>query len=163
MKPKNTSPSIFEAIEMLKQVSIDLPNACRGPTAQELIEAESFLEAPLPPAFKVFLAHAGSYRLPYWEIFWVGDHSPGDYDIIEANRSEREDADPALPSFLITFHNNGMGDQLCFDTRFPDQTGECPIVFWDHELSVDQKIDVVAGNFAEWLYHEAQRELSASS
>ena len=152
-------PSIHEAIELLKQASIAEPDVCRAPTTEELARAESYLGAPLPPAFKVFLAHAGSCQLPYWETFWVGDDSLGYRNIIEANRSEREDAQPALPAFLITFHNNGMGDQLCFDTRFPAPTGEYPIVFWDHELPADQHLDVVADSFADWLYDEAQTRL----
>ena len=149
-------PSIYEAIELLKLASIPKPDACRAPTPEEIERAESYLGAPLPPSFKTFLAQAGSYKLPFWETFWVGDDSLGYRNIIEANRSEREDSDPALPRYLITFHNNGMGDQLCFDTRSLTPTGEYSIVFWDHELSSDQDPDVVADDFADWLYDEAQ-------
>jgi len=155
-------PSIQEAIELLKQATIAEPSVFRAPTTEELAHAESYLGAPLPPTFKVFLASAGSYKLPYWETFWVGDDSLGYRNIIEANRSEREDAEPALPPFLITFHNNGMGDQLCFDTRFRALNGEYPIVFWDHELPADQDPNVVADSFAHWLYHEAQTSLKQS-
>jgi len=153
-------PSIFEAIELLKEASIAKPTIFRAPTFEEIARAESQLGSPLPPAFKIFLAEAGSYQLPYLEIFWVGDDSLGYGNLIEANRSEREDVEPALPPFLITFHNNGMGDQICFDTRFPRSDGEFPIVFWDHEQSADQEIDPIAACFADWFYDEAQRVIT---
>lgn len=88
-------PSIHEAIELLKLASIAQPRACPAPTAEELARAESYLGAPLPPSFKIFLAEAGFYKLRYWETFWVGDDSLGYRNIIEANRTEREDAEPA--------------------------------------------------------------------
>ena len=95
-------PSIQEVIELLKQASIAEPNVRRAPTTEEIARAESYLCALLPPTFKVFLAQAGSYQLPFWETFWVGDDSLGYRNLIEANRSEREDVEPALPPFLIT-------------------------------------------------------------
>jgi hypothetical protein len=153
-------PSIHEAIELLKLASIAKPRGCRAPTAEELARAESYLGAPLPPSFKIFLAEAGSYKLRYWETFWVGDDSLGYRNIIEANRAEREGAEPALPTFLITFHNNGMGDHLCFDARSQTPTGEYSIAFWDHELPADQDFDIVADDFAEWLYDEVQTRLN---
>lgn len=153
-------PTIHEAIELLKLASIAEPRASRPPTPEELAATESYLGAPLPPSFKVFLAKAGCYKLRFWETFWVGDDSLGYRNIIEANRSEREDADPALPPFLITFRNNGMGDQLCFDTRSKSATGEYPVVLWDHESPADEDLDIVADDFAEWLYDEVQERLN---
>ena len=73
---------------------------------------------------------------------------------------ERHEVTTPLPEFLITFHNNGSGDQLCFDTRHPNPDGEYPIVFWDHELTPEENLenlDVVADSFAEWLWEEVQQ------
>ena len=99
---------------------------------------------------------------PYWEVYWVGDASLSHRHIVEANRSEHEEVNSPLPDFLITFHNNGAGDQLCFDTRHPDSRGEHPIVFWDHELTPSQNLaglEVVASDFPTWLAQEARRVL----
>jgi hypothetical protein len=60
----------------------------------------------------------------------------------------------------VTFHNNGCGDQLCFDTRTPDYLGKYPIVFWDHERTSEENPEdllPVAENFAEWLKLEVDQ------
>lgn len=64
--------------------------------------------------------------------------------------SERQEMYPPLPSFLVTFFNDGFGNQHCLDAR---QTidGEHQIVFWNHELGPDQSPELIAGSFEEWL------------
>ncbi len=136
------------------------------PSPEQIKDAEAKLGVPLPPSFKTFLEQAGEYSLPFWEVYWVGDSSLGYRHIAEANRSERDEADSPLPTFLVTFHNNGMGDQVCFDTRSPDAGGECPVVFWDHERTPDQNLkglQVLAPDFASWLRQEAEEGLNESS
>ena len=64
-----------------------------------------------------------------------------------------------MPEYLVAFHNNGCGDQLCFDTRAADLHGEYPIVFWDHELTTEENLrdlSPVAESFAEWLMEEVE-------
>ena len=150
---------IDEAIESLKAKSITEPDVVPPPTQAQLADAEAKLGFKFPPSFLVFLSKAGAYKLRYWEIFWVGDESLRYRNIIEANRSEREDSEPALPAFLVTFHNNGCGDQLCFDTRKRDGDGEYPIVFWDHERTAEENLESLspmADNFADWLMQEVE-------
>jgi cell wall assembly regulator SMI1 len=150
---------IDDAIEALKMASIAEPRAVPPPTPGQIAAAERSLGLTFPQSFRVFLERAGAYALPFWQTYWIGDESLGYRNIVEANRSEREEAEPALPPFLVTFHNNGMGDQLCFDTRNPDESGEYTIVFWDHELSREENLEnleVVADSFAEWLMDEIE-------
>ncbi|HPS90331.1 MAG TPA: SMI1/KNR4 family protein [Methanosarcina vacuolata] len=150
---------IDEAIEGLKAKSIQKPDIVPPPTPAQIADAEAKLGCKFPPSFLAFLNQAGSYQLRYWETFWVGDESLRYRNIVEANRSEREESDPALPDFLITFHNNGCGDQLCFDTRKPGNDGEYPIVFWDHEGTAEENLESlspVADNFADWLMQEVK-------
>ena len=145
------------AIEGLKAKSIREPRVLAPPTQGQIDDAEAKLFLKFPPSFLTFLAEAGSYGLSYWETYWVGDSSLGSQNIIEANRSEHEDVSSALPVFLVAFHNNGCGDQLCFDTRNPDELGEYPIVFWDHERTNEENLEdltPVADNFADWLMQE---------
>ncbi|MGB8355621.1 MAG: SMI1/KNR4 family protein [Chthoniobacteraceae bacterium] len=148
---------IDQAIDGLKSKSIPQPRIVPPPTPAQIAEAEAALNFKFPPGFLVFLSLAGSYTLSYWETYWVGDESLDWRNIIKANMSERNDVEPALPEFLVTFHNNGCGDQLCFDTRKPDEAGEYPIVFWDHERTEEenlQNLASVANSFAEWLMEE---------
>jgi|ERR1051326_1539750 cell wall assembly regulator SMI1 len=150
---------IDEAIEGLKAKSIQTSNVVPPPTQAQIADTEAKLGFKFPPSFVTFLDKAGSYKLRYWETFWVGDDSLRYRNIVEANRSEREDSEPALPVFLVTFHNNGCGDQLCFDTRKPGEDGEYPIVFWDHERTVEENLESlspVAKNFADWLMQEVE-------
>jgi hypothetical protein len=150
---------IHDAIAGLKAKSIEKPNIVPAPTQAQIRDAEAKLGFKFPPTFLTFLENAGSYCMSYWETFWVGDDSLGGRNIVKANISEREDATSALPAFLIAFHNDGCGDQFCFDTRRSDQDGEYPIVFWDHELSAENNLlDLfpVAHNFADWLMQEVQ-------
>ncbi len=146
---------IDEGIASLKEKSIPEPRIGPPPTADMISDAETKLKCKFPPSFLTFLENSGSYQLPFWEPYWVGPCER--QDIVEANRFEREESSSPLPSYLVSFFNNGMGDQLCFDTRKADRSGEYPIVFWDHELSQEEnlaKLEVVADNFAEWLIDE---------
>ena len=105
---------------------------------------------------------------PCAEFYWVGEESLGAGHIVAANRREREEAGSPLPHFMVAFYNDGMGNQVCFDTR-RSEDGEYPIVFWDHELEAEENLGacglpsetlesagMVAVSFPEWLkrHHE---------
>ena len=83
---------------------------------------------------------------------------------MNANRVEHEQSSSPLPPFLVAFYNDGMGNQVCFDTRTRSSDGEYPVVFWDHELDPQENVEassrtaetfesagVVALSFSEWL------------
>ena len=151
--------AIHTAIELLKAKSIEKPKCVPAPTKVQVSQAEAELGFTFPPSFLVFLSRAGNYTLPYWQTYWVGDDSLSHRNIITANVSEQTEAASPLPSFLVSFHNNGCGDQLCFDTRKPDKRGEYPVVFWDHELTPEenlQNLTTVAYDFSEWLIRETE-------
>jgi len=157
--------SITQAIDALKSASINKPEIMRAPSENQIQEAELKLGFRTPPSFRTFLEEAGAYQLPYWETYWIGDESLGYRNIIEANMVERGESDSPLPLFLITFHNNGMGDQDCFDTRQCEENGEYKIIFWDHEISAQENLadlTVIADDFAEWLFTEVQTQLPKS-
>ena len=150
---------IEEAIAGLKAKSIYKPRVSPAPSNEQIAEAEAQIGCKFPPSYLTFLALCGSYQLPYWETYWVG---PSDrQDIVEMNQQERKDTESPLPPYLVAFFNNGMGDQVCFDTRTVDTKGECSIVFWNHDLSPLENLkhlEQIAPNFAEWLMEEVTRE-----
>ncbi|MEY4385707.1 MAG: cell-wall, partial [Verrucomicrobiota bacterium] len=91
-------------------------------------------------------------------------------NIIAANHRERLVSSSPLPHFLVAFYNDGMGNQVCFDTRSRSADEEYPVVFWDHELGTDENIDasrrasasresagVIASSFSDWLKSEVER------
>lgn len=61
-----------------------------------------------PPSFIEFLKKAGSLALPYWETYWVNGKEKE--DIVSANNFEHTEVESALPDYLITFQNDGMGN-----------------------------------------------------
>ena len=135
------------------------------PSADEVALAESSLKIKFPASFLSFMTQARPMQLNHCAIFyWVGGEGLKEGNIVVFNRREREEASSPLPSFLISFYNDGMGNQVCFDTRYPAADGEYPIVFWDHELSAEENLDastkasesnestgIVARSFPDWL------------
>lgn len=149
--------TIDKAMKALRENSIDEPDAVPAPTVEQIADAEAKLGITFPPSFRVFLDQGGSYQLPFWETYWVGDRKLGAREIVRANKRLRKELE--LPEFLVAFHDNGGGDQLCFDTRKRDKNGEHPIVYWAHECSVEENLEdleIVARNFAAWLLTEAE-------
>lgn len=147
---------INAAIAGLRRKSILAAEVVPVPTDSQIRDTEQKLGIKFPPSFLTYLQEANDVQLRYWETYWVGDESLGWRNIVAANEAER-DTDAPLPSYLVAFFNNGCGDQLCFDTRHRSSEGEYPIVFWDHELSVDDNLadlTVMADDFAEWLQQE---------
>jgi hypothetical protein len=147
---------IETAIQGLRRKSIAEPECVPAPVPEQIQDAERKLGIQFPPSFLRFLREAGDCQLPFWQTYWIGGAALGWRNIVAANEAER-DTDVPLPSFLVAFHNNGCGDQLCFDTRQRSPDGEHPIVFWDHESTVAENLAdlyVVADDFAEWLQQE---------
>ena len=139
------------------------------PTADAVARAESDLSIRFPASFVSFMRESRPMELPPCaEFYWVGEESLGAGHIVAANRREREEAGAPLPHFLVAFYNDGMGNQVCFDTRRSGD-GEYPIVFWDHELEAEENLaasvcpsetsesaGIVAASFSAWLksHHE---------
>ena len=134
------------------------------PSDQAVTGAEAALAISFPSSFIAFMRKQREMRLPICaRFYWVGDESL-EHNIIAANQREREEVSVPLPNFLIAFYDDGMGNQVCFDTRRRSAAGEYPIVFWDHELTAEENIaasqqvarnresaGIVASSFDGWL------------
>lgn len=148
------------AIEALIFASTDEPDPVCAPSEQEIAATEQALGKPLPPDFKFFMERCGIYQLEDWQTYWVGDDSLAFRNIVDANMEARKHTDAPLPAFLIAFHQNDMGDEICFDTRDPDEQGEYPVVVWDYGFSPEQNLanlTVLASHFADWLQREVHQ------
>jgi hypothetical protein len=132
-------------------------------TAGAVTRAESDLKIRFPASFISFLRDSRPMQLPPCAtLYWIYEDLCADY-IVAANRREREASSP-LPYFMVAFYTDGMGNQICFDTRRPSHDGEYPIVFWDHELGADENLEasttvarnhesagIIASSFPDWL------------
>lgn len=135
------------------------PDYTRPPTPEEIAEAESTLGAPLPPDYVYFLQKVGAYNLQFWQTFPIASGASCERDIVSLNQELRQLDDPKLPEYLIAFHHTGCGDYLCFDTSRPDFRGECPIIYWSHEMSTEDNIKdpyEFAESFATHLIQDAE-------
>ena len=141
------------------------------PSDEAIVRAETALSIRFPSSFVSFMRETRTMRLPVCaRFYWIGDESLGTENIIAANRQEHEETSSSLPHFLVAFYNDGMGNQVCFDTRHRSDDGEYPIVFWDHELGTDENLEassqasehpesagVIAPSFPVWLKIEHEK------
>ena len=135
------------------------------PSIEAVAEAELALNIKFPRSFMAFMQQAHPMQLPPCAgFYWIKPSNGNVEDIITANRREHGEASSPLPDFLVAFYNDGMGNQVCFDTRNRSESGEYSIVFWDHELRADENLvaaqhrssnhettGIIAISFHEWL------------
>ncbi len=137
--------------------------------AEDAIErAEAELKTSLPTSFRKLLRTPPPLPADLCaRLYWVGEDNETMDDIVAANRQEHEEAGSPLPAFLIAFAHDGMGNQICFDTRHMAADGEYPVVFWDHELESEENLKLseqpaknresagmISPSFAAWLKAE---------
>jgi cell wall assembly regulator SMI1 len=94
-----------------------------------IVAAEKELGMMLPPSYRKLVTTTDprdkEYGL-YW--VWVDGLDTFSEDIVSVNQRFHGDY---APPFLIAVFGTDEGDEYCFDTRYPDERGEYPIVLWD--------------------------------
>jgi len=135
------------------------------PSKEAIAIAEMSLKIKFPQSFIAFLQSSRQMNLPICaRFYWVGEENLGERNILLANQQERVASASPLPEFLVAFYNDGMGNQVCFDTRCRSEDGEYAIVLWDHEHEADENLKaserpsansesagVIALSFSDWL------------
>jgi cell wall assembly regulator SMI1 len=125
----------------------------RGATPQEIELAEERLGVALPESHKEFLERFGWASLEGMELYGLGKDVPAYLDLVEVTLSERTEMRPRLPKRLVPLMNDGAGNHYCLDAMFREQ-GECPVVYWDHNLRESQDPEYVALSLEAWLSEE---------
>ncbi len=124
-------------------------------TDKEIKDAENELEIELPESYRAFQLEFGNFDWGILEVHSVKTPFLGVSNIVGITLSERTECHPNMPTHLIPFSDNGGGDSYCFDTsNYTDK--ECQVVFWDHTDSKNQKPEVVAKDFLEWIEKEIE-------
>jgi hypothetical protein len=121
-----------------------------GATIEQLQAAELELRVVLRGSYRAFLEAFGWGGVDDIEIFGLGSDVPLHLDLIAITMSERNDAQPPLPLYLIPVANDGAGNLFCLDASEAFRE-EYPMVFWNHEAGPDQEPEPVARDFAAWL------------
>jgi putative acetyltransferase len=154
--------------------SIELWRPPPVPTPDQIADAQSRLGIRFPGSYLIFLRAGRPMTLSDCAGFhWPGDASLGSRHIVEANRWLHKECGSPSPEYLVTFYNDGFGNEVCFDTRKPGPDGEYPIVFWDHELGAQGNLEhcekpaassvnagVIASGFTDW-FNRLQTEIKA--
>jgi hypothetical protein len=96
-------------------------------TEDDIDQIEEDLGITLPPSYRELVLSCDGEEF-YGTIYWLGDDVPDHFSMIET-RGAME-----MPSFLLPLIDLGDGDLYCFDTRYPDDAGEYPLVVLNHEL-----------------------------
>lgn len=122
-------------------------------TVDDLTAAQDALGCRFPDSYGWFQLEFGDVRRGPLEIYTVRTSEPSYLNIVGINLDERREARPRLPAHLIAFSDSGGGDLICFDTSAL-RDGECPIVWWNHELDEGQSPEPAAPSFLDWIESE---------
>jgi cell wall assembly regulator SMI1 len=142
------SPELVRRLRLFHQAEFG-----RGATPQEIELAEERLGVELPGSYKEFLGQFGWASLEGLEIYGLGTDVPAHLNLVKVTLSERAEMRPRLPSRLVPLMNDGAGNHYCLDVASREQ-GECPVVFWDHNVGESQVLEYVALNLEAWLSEE---------
>lgn len=129
----------------------------QGATDEAIRQAERELGVTFPDGYRAFLRDFGWGGFGF-ELFGLGPGVPRHLDLIHITLSERTEPFIRIPHHLVPIMNDGGGNHYCLDTASM-RGGECPVVFWDHELSEDQVPSKDADAFASWLDERIDIEL----
>ncbi len=121
-----------------------------GASVEEIAETERLLGVSLLVSSRAFMRNFGWASFAHETLYGIGKSVPKPYELVRNAMAEWSVMMPAMPVYLIPLLNDGAGNHYCLNTLRREQ-GECPVVFWDNEQSVQQVPKEVATSFAEWL------------
>jgi antitoxin YobK len=147
------SDRYVEVARQFREASADDAGTFTPATLEDLTTAQEALGCRFPDSYTWFQLEFGDVSRSLLDIYTVRPADPPNRNIVGINLLERQEGGPRLPSHLIAFSDSGGGDLYCFDTSaFRD--GECPVVWWDHELDEDQSPEPAAPSFLDWIESE---------
>lgn len=127
-------------------------------TAEEVSASELALGCRFPDSYRWFQLEFGDFRHGPLDIYSVRRVEAA-MNIVSINLDARHEGFPRLPAHLIAFSDNGGGDLYCFDTSVLE-SGECPVVWWDHAGNEAQQPQRVGPSFLDWLAAEVRERAS---
>jgi hypothetical protein len=141
------------AADVIDVVLRDFPGEIghgQGATAQEIADCERALNVHFIGSFAQYLRQYGWLTVGSSELFGLGTNLESRRCLKHMTLSERAEMGPPLPPHLVTFYNDGFGNQHCLDTSAVVDN-EHRVVFWDHDAGRGQIPEVISNSFAAWL------------
>jgi cell wall assembly regulator SMI1 len=130
-----------------------------GATAQEVAEAARSLGVKWPKSFNQFLREVGWFESGDLTVYGLGPKTPKHLKLVSMAKSERSawDKIEPMPKGLIPIAPDGRGGHYCLDTNH-QVDGECPVLYWDHELvSTGYKPERAAKSFENFFKRNAPK------
>lgn len=121
-----------------------------GADPEEIAVAERRLGVRLLGCYRRFLERFGWLGLGAFEIYGLGAGVPKHMNLVEITESEQTEMYPRLRVGLVPVMNDGSGNLYCIDT-IAAVNSDMPVVFWDHDLDINQVPEIVAPSFEQWL------------
>ena len=140
------------SIETMKRRIVAFADKDVGNAAslEDLPNYELTFGVKIPESYRAFLMNVGWARFAHEQLFGLGGSIPKYLDLADRTYDERYEARTYMPYDLVPIMNDGAGNHYCLQTA-KLANGECPVVFWDHELGEDQVPEFVSRSFDEWL------------
>jgi hypothetical protein len=128
-------------------------------TEDHISAAEAALGVALPPSYRKLMKTVHPVDAP---VCWIWDNETDTLgeEIVSVNRSDYAN----YPEFLIVLGGDDSGNAFGFDTRSPDERGEYPIVYFDHEIHNEDSTDFerLARDLGEFLLGSLPQDHPAS-
>ncbi len=141
------APDVIDVV--LRDFSGEIEHG-QGATAEEIADCERELSVRFVGSFAQYLRRYGWLTVGSSELFGLGTNLVSRRCLKDVTLSERAEMRPPLPPHLVTFYNDGFGNQHCLDTS-EVVDNEHRIVFWNHEAGTGQVPEVISNSFAGWL------------
>lgn len=145
----------FSAVESLILSASDRDQG-QGASEEQLVAAERELGLKISGGYRKFLKRFGWLGIGPTEVYGLGTGVPKHMDLVNITLSERTEMRPRLRQSLIPLMNDGGGNLFCIDATSVEGESQ-PVVFWDHDLDVDQTPEQVAPSFEDWLHERLSR------
>ncbi|WP_372720461.1 SMI1/KNR4 family protein [Novipirellula sp.] len=126
---KHFTDSLFDAI----RTDPESEAIQEGATAASVDKLDAELDDQLPSSYKEFLAEINGGAIGSIRLFGIdrSDH----LDL----RAKMEELSSFIPSIahkiMIPIASDWGGGLFCLDTYHPDEDGELPVWYWNHEYS----------------------------
>lgn len=119
------------------------------PTPETFRELSRKLDVAFPPSYLDFCCnHAATIPIPGEGFKWAtADLTEDAYASLEIAIGDARGL--GAPRYFVAFAEL-EGNFYCFDTRFPNEQGEFPIVFWEHNAPNGDELHQFP-DFIHWL------------
>ena len=166
----------FMGEKIIKNLSIENIRRDFGKASiNEIQRIETIKNIVLPTLYKDFISIHNEASL-HRDVFDYNDPNRGgsqnsdgisfenveeileNIDLLQYGEESDWDIKYRFEDGLIPFGENGGGDMICFDYRKNKDTDNPPIVIWNHDMGLENRVVFIADNFEEFvnILHEPE-------